>query len=104
MTVAARIAREHFVPSVTRDVFIDNVPDENQIWLQLGRLTRLAQRKGYAVAIGHPHPTTIKVLANYLSAISKQEIKIVPITQLIELDPANRWPQYSSLSHKVVKN
>ena len=104
MTVAARIAREHFIPSITRDVFIDNDSDENQIWLQLGRLTRMAHRKGYAVAIGHPHPTTIKILAEFLPALEKQGIEVVPITQLIELNPENKWPQYSSLSRTAVKN
>lgn len=104
MTVAAQIAREHLVPNVSRDVFIDAELNEERIWFQLRRLNRLAQKKGYAIGIGHPRPATIKILADYLPSLSKQGIEIVPITRLITLNPANQWPQYSSLSRTVVKN
>lgn len=104
MTVAARIAKEHFVPSISRDVFIDSDPNEEQIWFQLRRLTRVAQTKGHAVAIAHPYPATIRILTEYLPLLSKQGIEIVPITQIINLDPTNQWPEYSSLSQPVAKN
>ena len=104
MTVAAQIAKEHFVPSITRDVFIDTDPDEEHIWSQLRRLTRVAEKKGYAVAIAHPYPTTIKILAEYLPLLSKQGIEVVPITQIINMNPTNQWPEYSSLSQPAAKN
>ncbi len=103
-TIAGQVAREHLVPNISRDVFIDNTFDENEIWKQLGRLTRMARNKGYALGIGHPHPTTIKILSDYLPALVKQGIEVVPITTLIELNPENSWPKYSSLSRPVVKN
>ena len=104
MTVATQIAQEHFVPNVSRDVFIDDEPNEERIWYQLRRLNRLARNKGYAVGIAHPRPATIKVLTDYLPTLSKQDIEIVPVTQLITLNPANQWPKYSSLSQTAVKN
>lgn len=104
MTIAAQIAKEHFVPSITRDVFIDSEPEAKQIWSQLRRLTRIAEKKGYAVAIAHPYPTTIKILTEYLPLLNKQGIELVPITQIIKLNSANRWPQYSSLLPPAAKN
>ena len=103
-TVAGQVAREHFVPNISRDVFIDNIQERNQIWMQLGRLTRIAREKGYAVAIGHPYPATIEILAEYLPALEKQGIQVVPVTTLLRLNPENQWPEYSSLSPQVVKN
>ena len=104
MTIAAQIAKEHFVPNITRDVFIDADPNEQQIWFQLRRLTRIAEKKGYAVAIAHPYPTTIKILSEYLPLLAKQGIELVPVTKIIQLNPANQWPEYSSLSQPAVKN
>ena len=104
MTVAAQIAKEYFVPTITRDVFIDADPNEEQIWSQLRRLNNIAESKGYAVAIAHPYPTTIKILTEYLPLLEKQGIELVPITKIIDLNPTNRWPEYLSLSHPGVKN
>ena len=104
MTIAAQIAKEHFVPSISRDVFIDADPGTEKIWAQLRRLNRIAKNKGYAVAIAHPYPTTVKILTEYLPLLHKLGIRLVPVTQIIKLDPSNRWPEYSSLSRPVAKN
>ena len=104
MTIAAQIAKEHFVPSISRDVFIDSDPDAEKIWVQLRRLNSIAEKKGYAVAIAHPYPTTIKILTEYLPLLKKLGIRLVPVTQIINLNPANRWPEYSSLSRPAAKN
>ncbi len=104
MTIAAQIAKEHFVPSVSRDVFIDADPEAEKIWAQLRRLNRIAEKKGYAVAIAHPYPSTVKILTEYLPLLKKLGIRLVPVTQIINLNPANRWPEYSSLSRPAAKN
>lgn len=104
MTIAAQIAKEHFVPSISRDVFIDADPEAEKIWAQLRRLNRIAEKKGYAVAIAHPYPATIKILTEYLPLLKKLGIRLVPVTQIINLNPANRWPEYSSLSQTAAKN
>lgn len=85
MTVAGQIAGEHLIPNISRDVFIDSSKEEVDIKQQLNYLTKMAERKGYAVAIGHPYPSTIKLLADYLPTLVEQNIKVVPVTTLIEL-------------------
>ena len=64
---------------------------------QLEYLTKVAKRKGYAVAIGHPYPTTVKLLSNYLPTLAEQNIEVVPVTTLLKLQVANQqWPTLSA--------
>jgi polysaccharide deacetylase 2 family uncharacterized protein YibQ len=49
---------------VARDTFIDNVHNVSAIHKQLHQAVKLAKKNGYAVVIGHPHPTTIKALGS----------------------------------------
>lgn len=46
-----------------RDVFLDNKPDRDYIRGQLKQAVKKAKKNGYAIAIGHPHPETIRALA-----------------------------------------
>lgn len=84
-TVASRIAREHYVPNITRDVFLDNSRSEQDITQQLKFLKSVAKRKGFAVAIGHPYPSTIKLLSEFLPTLLEHNIELVPVTELIAL-------------------
>ncbi len=84
-TVAGRIATEHFIPNISRDVFLDNSQNETDIRRQILYLKKLAAKKGYAVAIGHPHKTTIRLLNEYLPTMIENNIEVVPVTKLIEL-------------------
>jgi polysaccharide deacetylase 2 family uncharacterized protein YibQ len=69
--------------STTRDVFLDNdhkniesIRLQYQIWLAIAR------EHGSAIAIGHPHPNTLKVIREN-SAKAQQEFEFMPISKLI---------------------
>ncbi len=47
---------------IARDVFIDNLQTVPSIHQQLQKAVNIAKKKGYAIAIGHPHKMTIKAL------------------------------------------
>jgi polysaccharide deacetylase 2 family uncharacterized protein YibQ len=95
-TVASRIAEEHYIPNISRDVFLDNSRSERDINRQLSRLKIIAKRRGYAVAIGHPYPTTIKLLTNYLPTLLEHNIEVVPVTELIRSNTQQqRWANLS---------
>ncbi len=47
---------------LSRDVFLDNNPNPKDIVAQLKKAVLLAKKRGYAIAIGHPHKNTMKVL------------------------------------------
>ncbi len=84
-SVAARVALAGGVPTTVRDVFLDNDPAPAAILAQLERAERLARRTGSAVAIGHPYPSTLQVLAHWLPGAVERGLRLVPATAVIEL-------------------
>ncbi|MFK8028306.1 MAG: divergent polysaccharide deacetylase family protein [Gammaproteobacteria bacterium] len=96
-TVAGKIAKEHYVPNIARDVFLDSSRNEHDIKRQLKYLKKVAARKGFAVAIGHPYPSTIRLLNDYLPTLLEHNIEVVPVTKLIELHAKQQqWPKLTS--------
>jgi polysaccharide deacetylase 2 family uncharacterized protein YibQ len=67
---------------VSRDIFIDNVHTKESIHNQLKKAVKLAKKKAYAVAIGHPHNVTIEAIAS-AKAILK-DVELVYIDELFE--------------------
>lgn len=82
-SVAYEVAKSVGVSAVRRDVFLDHSFKERDILKEVNRLVKIASRKGYAVAIGHPHIATYRVLYNNLPLL-KKKVKIVSIYRLIE--------------------
>ncbi len=99
LTVASQIAKEYYIPNLSRDIFLDSSKDEDDIKRQLEYLKKVAARKGLAVAIGHPYPSTIRLLTDYLPTLSEHNIEVVPITELIALHVQQR--QWSKLSSRI---
>ena len=76
------IAREQKRLIMARDIFLDNQSDVTYTKAQLKSLIKKAQKKGYAIAICHPHSTTFRALAQMrdeinstLELISPQELE-----------------------------
>lgn len=83
-SVAKMIARENSVPYLRRDIFLDNNQNSAYIKLQFVELIRLAKQKGAAIAIGHPHPTTIEVLQRELQELNRSGIRLISIAEMVE--------------------
>ncbi|AIN47079.1 putative exported polysaccharide deacetylase [Candidatus Palibaumannia cicadellinicola] len=66
------------VKVIKRNVFLDNTKNETNIRLQFQRAMALARRNGSAIAIGHPHPTTVLVLQKMLSNLPSDIILVRP--------------------------
>jgi hypothetical protein len=75
-SVALRVARSEGVEAIGRDVFLDHVIDPRAIRAQLLLAEAIARKRGYAVAIGHPHPATLAVLADYIVDAQKRGVRI----------------------------
>lgn len=65
-SVAYAEATERGIPTVMRDVFLDNVRTPQAIGNQFERLLKHAHQHGSAVAIGHPYPETTAYLQQRL--------------------------------------
>ncbi len=75
------VAKEMGIKSFKRDVFLDHELDEIKIAEQIDKAVEIALKNGFAIAIGHPHRETIKVLNEKLPEISKK-VEIVPLSKV----------------------
>lgn len=80
---AYEIAKQHAIPTLKRDIFLDNQREPQAILEQLNKAVLNAKRNGYAIAIGHPYPETLKVLEQQLPKLQQQGIQIVPASALL---------------------
>lgn len=83
LSVADGLAAQLRIPHAARDVFLDNDPEPAAVLHQLDEAERLARRRGQALAIGHPRPTTLAVLASWLPAAQARGLKIIQAGELI---------------------
>ncbi len=83
-SLLAKISSEKNIPNMTRDIFLDNEQNVTYILRQLEKLTVMAQRRGSAVAIGHPYKETIEALSLWLPSLESKGISIVPLSHLIK--------------------
>jgi hypothetical protein len=81
--VPARIAQGAGYAYLERDVFLDNERSVPAIRAELHRAIERARRRGQAIAIGHPYPETLHVLAQELPALREAGIALVPLTALL---------------------
>lgn len=82
-SVGARVAMDMGVKTACRNVFLDNVQDVQAIIKQLREVTRVAAKRGSAIAICHPHKTTIEALSQELPILKKEGIRFVSVSKLV---------------------
>ena len=66
-----------------RDIFLDDDPRPLAVSAELEMLAREARRTGAAIAIGHPHEATLKLLAQWLA--QDHGVTLVPLDEAIRL-------------------
>jgi len=70
------------VKVIKRKVFLDDTQNEADIRFQFNRAVDLARRTGSAIAIGHPHPATVRVLQQMVYSLP-QDITLVRPSSLL---------------------
>ncbi len=73
------------LPYARRDIFLDDDNDKESIKKSLISLERIAKKRGYAVAIGHPRENTIEILEEWLPTLKEKGITLVPISYIAEI-------------------
>ncbi|WP_187648172.1 divergent polysaccharide deacetylase family protein [Nitrosophilus labii] len=81
LTKVEVVEKEFGEKYLARDVFLDNEQNIDYIKGQLKKAVKIAKKRGYAIAIGHPHPKTIEALRK-----SKDILKEVKLVYIDELD------------------
>jgi len=82
-TIAETVAEADDVPTLRRNVFLDDNPTPAAISMQFTRLLVIAKHQGMAIAIGHPYPATINFLQRELPLLQQQGVELVPLSQLV---------------------
>jgi polysaccharide deacetylase 2 family uncharacterized protein YibQ len=84
-SVAGKTAKEQLIPTLTRNVFLDNVQSHEDIDREFKKLLKLAREKGVAVGIGHPYKETLAYLEQALPLLEEQGIELITASQMIQL-------------------
>ncbi|ASM40196.1 divergent polysaccharide deacetylase family protein [Campylobacter sp. RM12327] len=71
------LAKKYNMPYLSRDVFLDNIHSEIEIKTQLKDAINIAKKRGYAIAIGHPHDITLKTINKNINMLKDVEIVYV---------------------------
>ena len=71
------------IPTVARDVFLDNSPDPAAIRVQIAQAEAMARRYGHAIAIGHPRLSTLDVLTQYLPTVESRGFVLWPVSATV---------------------
>ena len=83
-SVGAAMAQSNGVPTISRDVFLDDDMRPAAVRRQLEQTEAVARRKGYAVAIGHPHPATLDALEEWIPKAEARGMQFVPLHDLLK--------------------
>ncbi|TDT43493.1 hypothetical protein DES49_1311 [Halospina denitrificans] len=81
-TVAATTAHARDIPTMSRDVFLDNELSERSIHQQFRRLLKEARENGTAIGIGHPHEETIAYLEKILPKLDEYGYAVATVSGL----------------------
>ncbi len=104
-TVALDLARRRGVPAFYRSVFLDDTETVPYTLGQLRAFRRAVEEQGAALAIGHPHPTTLTALAQFLPELEQDDIQLVPVSELVRLPEVARLsPPRAATGQKAVNS
>ena len=95
-TAALEAARREGLPAFYRAVFLDDTETVPYTLGQLESFRHKVEQEGVALAIGHPHATTVAALARFLPELERADIELVAPSQIVRLpeiarlDPRSR--------------
>ena len=84
LSVGYSLAHEVGIKSAFRNVFLDNVQEVGAIRTQLQQAAQIARKRGYAIAICHPHKATIEALFQVIPELKAEGITFVKLSQVVE--------------------
>lgn len=82
-SVAYDVAKEAGIRAARRQIFLDHELGEAFVRRQFDQVAEIAQRRGEAIAIGHGHILTLKILAEMVTKWEARGFRLVPVSQLV---------------------
>ncbi len=78
-----KTAMELKMPTLKRDIFLDDNPSADAVRSQITRLVKIAKLRGTALAIGHPREATLKSLQEAAGYFREEGVEIVAARDLM---------------------
>jgi polysaccharide deacetylase 2 family uncharacterized protein YibQ len=85
---ALRRAEAAGLPAASHDLFIDGDPDPAAIRARLAEAEGIARRRGHAILIAHPRPSTLDVLEQYLPSLNERGFVLWPVSAALAAETA----------------
>jgi polysaccharide deacetylase 2 family uncharacterized protein YibQ len=82
---ALEVAERQRLPAFYRAVFLDDTETVAYTLGQLREFRHKVEEEGVALAIGHPHASTIAALAKFLPELERADIELVTPSQIVRL-------------------
>ena len=82
-TIAESTMEKMGIPTARRNVFLDNEADVSKITAQMILLSQVAEKKGFAIGIGHVKPITLEVLQKQIPVLEKKGFKFDFVSNLL---------------------
>jgi len=79
------VAKMEDVPYIARDIFLDNENDYEKIMAQFRITEAVAEKTGFAVAIGHPKSQTYLALRDWVETLKDKNVKLIHLSDMINL-------------------
>jgi len=89
-SVALEAARRQRLPAFYRTVFLDDTESVPYTLGQLREFQHIVEQNGVALAIGHPHATTIAAIEEFLPELDRADIQLVVPSQIVRLPEVAR--------------
>lgn len=71
------------LPILVRNIFLDHYLEQAQVEAQLAQVEEHARTHGQVIAIGHPHPVTVKALQEWAPTLAAKGLALAPISHLL---------------------
>ncbi|MBE3029602.1 divergent polysaccharide deacetylase family protein [Campylobacter sp. RM9344] len=81
-SVVAKVASKYSKPYISRDVFLDDDPSRSAVKRELENAVRIAKKRSYAIAIGHPKKNTIDIIKESKNTILK-DVEVVYLKEIL---------------------
>ena len=75
---------------LANDVILDEVISTEAINEKLFELEKIAQKDGYAIAMGSSNPLTVELLTKWISSLEAKGIKLIPINDLYKITQSGK--------------
>ena len=82
LTQSYNVNKLYHLPLFSRNIFLDNKENKKYILNQLKKAIQIAKKRGYAIAIGHPHKITLETLKNAKNLLT--QVDVIYIDELSE--------------------